>query len=84
MSQKFHHKYVQSKLGKSIFHFIDQISYLITIDFPFNQLYFHYYLLLWFTLIWLVILNSIYWLCFIIIFYIYDPKIHFVHVIPFI
>ena len=36
------------------------------------------------TLIWLVILNSNYWLCFIIIFYVYDLKIHFIYPIPFI
>ena len=40
MSQQFCHKYVQSKVGKSMFHFIHQISYLRTIHFLFNQLYF--------------------------------------------
>ena len=50
MSRKFHHKYVQLKVGKSMFYFIRQISYVSTIHFPFNQSYFHYYLLLWLLL----------------------------------
>ena len=37
-----------------------------------------------FTLTLLVILNSNYWLCFIIIFNVYDSKIHFIYAITFI
>ena len=37
-----------------------------------------------FTLILLVIFNSNYWLYLIIIFYVYDSKIHFIYAIPFI
>ena len=37
-----------------------------------------------FTLIILVILNSNYWLCFILIFYALDSKIHIIYAIPFI
>ena len=37
MFWQFRHNYVQSKVGKSMFHFIHQISYVSTIDFLFNQ-----------------------------------------------
>ena len=46
MFRKFNHKYVQLKVGKSMFYFIRQISYVSTIHFLFNQSYFHYYSLL--------------------------------------
>ena len=51
MSWQFRHEYVQSKVGKSMFHFIRQIPYVSTINFLINQSYFHYYLLLW-ILLW--------------------------------
>ena len=48
MSRKLDHNYVHSKVRKSMFHFICQISYLSTIRSLFNQSYIHHYLLLWF------------------------------------
>ena len=50
MSWQFRHKYVQSKVGKSIFHFIHQIAFVSTTVFLFNHSYFHDYLLLWILL----------------------------------
>ena len=42
----FQHTYVHSKGSTSMFHFIDQMSYIITINFLFSQSYLHYYLFL--------------------------------------
>ena len=50
ISRQFRHKYVQSKVVKSMFRFIRQISYVSTIHFLFNQSHFHYCLLLWLLL----------------------------------
>ena len=50
ISRQFRHKHVQSKVEKSNFYFILQISYVGTIHFPFNQSCFHYYSLLWLLL----------------------------------
>ena len=50
MSRQCHHKYVQFKVWKSMFHFIHQILYISTIYFIFIQSYFYYYWLLCFYL----------------------------------
>ena len=50
MSRQFRHKYVQLKIGKSMFHFIRQISHVSMTHILFNQSHFHYYLLLWLLL----------------------------------
>ena len=46
--RQFHHKYVQSKVFKPLFHYVAQIAYISIIHFLFNQSYFRYYLLLFF------------------------------------
>ena len=43
MSRQFRHKYIQSKVGKSMFDFIRQISYVSKIHFLFDQSYGFYF-----------------------------------------
>ena len=82
MSHKFHHKYIVEswKINVSFY----KSNFICKYDsFYFQSVIFSsLFIVLVLTLILLVILNSNYWLCFIIIFYIYDSKIHFICAIP--
>ena len=75
MSRQFRHKNVQSRVGKSMFHFIRHFSYVSKIHFLFNQSYLHYYFLLWF--LFRSYRSYRFQLDFILFFYLYKSKFKF-------
>ena len=84
MSRQFHHKYVQPKVEKSMFHFIRLISYVSKIHFLFNQSYFHYYLLSWIFFDLIGHIEFQFFIRFYFIFYVYRSKFNSMYSVSFI